>query len=126
MINAKAFFDLSMQKEGLSLEQNDLIQRILATERQAQAITENARSEHENMDARIEEELAALKLRYTQEADAYLDGLRKKAEAEGSQRLAALSSRLEEKLAQIENIYSAQKEAWAENIFQRITGKDGG
>ncbi len=61
-----------------------------------------------------------------QEADAYLDSLRKKAEAESNQRLAALSSRLEEKLAQIENIYSAQKEAWAENIFQRITGKDGG
>ena len=108
------------------MEQNDLIQRILATERQAQAITESARSEHENMDARIDEELAALKLRYTQEADAYLDSLRKKAEAESSQRLAALSSRLEEKLAQIENIYSAQKETWAENIFQRITGKDGG
>lgn len=108
------------------MEQNDLIQRILATERQAQAITESARSEHEHMDTRIDEELAALKLRYTQEADAYLDGLRKKAEAESSQRLSALSQRLEEKLAQIENIYSAQKEAWAENIFQRITGKDGG
>lgn len=108
------------------MDQNDLIQRIIATERQAQAITESARTEHANMDENIAAELDALRQHYQQEADAYLDSLRQKAETESTERLAVLERRLQEKLAQIESIHTAQKDTWVEAIFQRIVGKDGG
>lgn len=108
------------------MDQNDLIQRIIATEHQAQAITEAARAEHENMDANIEAELAALRARYAQEEADYLTGLRQKAEAESAARISALEQRQQEKLAQIESIYSTQKDNWVEAIFNQIVGKDGG
>ena len=108
------------------MDQNDLIQRIIATEHQAQAITQTARSEHAHMDERIEEELAALRLRYTQEEETYLEALRQRAEEDSAERLSALAQRLQEKLSQIESIYSTQKDSWVEAIFQQIVGKDGG
>ena len=108
------------------MDQNDLIQRIIATERQAQAITESARTEHANMDEHIAAELETLRQRYQQEADAYLGALRQRSEDECAQRMAVLERRLQEKLTQIESIHSAQKDAWVEAIFQRIVGKDGG
>lgn len=108
------------------MEQNDLIQRIIATEHQAQAITESARETHVHMDEHLEAELAALRLRYQKEADEYLLSLSQKEEAASAQRLAALEQRLQEKLSQIESIYNTQKDNWVENIFQRIVGKDGG
>ena len=118
--------DFPQAKEGFSLEQNDLIQRIIATEHQAQAITEHARAEHEHMDEHMESELEALRLRYQQEADNYLESLRQQAESESALRMENLAERLEKKLAQIESIYSTQKDNWVEAIFQRIVGKDGG
>ncbi len=108
------------------MDQNDLIQRIIATEHQAQAITQNARSEHAHMDERIDAELTALRQRYAQEEERYLEMLRQKAEAESAERLAVLEQRLQEKLSQIESIYSTQKDNWVEAIFQQIVGKDGG
>ena len=119
-------FDFSQAKEGFPLDQNDLIQRIIATEHQAQAITQNARSEHAHMDERIDAELAALRQRYAREEERYLETLRQKAEAESTQRLTVLEQRLQEKLSQIESIYSTQKDNWVEAIFRQIVGKDGG
>ncbi len=118
--------DFPGAKEGFPLDQNDLIQRIIATEHQAQAITEGARAEHANMDANIEAELAALRTRYQEEEAAYLGALRQKAETESAARISALEQRLQKKLAKIESIYSTQKDNWVEAIFDRIVGKDGG
>lgn len=108
------------------MDQNDLIQRIIATEHQAQAITENARFEHAHMDEHIEEELAALHARYAQEEETYLEALRQKAAADSAERISALEQRLREKLAQIESIYGAQKNNWVDAIFQQIVRKGGG
>ena len=108
------------------MNQNDLIQRIIATEQQAQALTAGARREQENMESNIDAEIAALRARYQAEADQYLNSLRQREQEKSVQYLSELDTRLQTKLAQIDSIYSAQKDAWVNAIFERIVGKAGG
>lgn len=108
------------------MNQNDLIQKIIATERQAQALTVDARSQQENIEKSIDDEIAALRTQYQEKAEHYLDTLRQREQEIRVQHLSELDVRLQTKLTQIENIYSTQKDAWVNAIFERIVGKAGG
>ena len=108
------------------MNQNDLIQRIIATEHQAQTLTESAKKAQAEMEQDIAAETAALRARYQAEADRYLQELRQQEQEKSARELDMLKVRLQEKLDQIETIYAAEKEQWTDAIFSRIVGKAGG
>jgi phosphoserine phosphatase len=108
------------------LNQTDLIQKIIATEHQAQALTEQAKQQQENMEASITSEIEALRAKYQEEADAYLQKLTQSEHEKSAQHLQALDDRLAAKLQQVESVYTAQKDQWVQAIFERIVGKAGG
>ena len=107
------------------MNQTDLLQRILAAEHQAQALTEDAKAQSQNIDASIEAEIAALQERYEQDAEAYLQALRQQEEVRCRRQLQELDDKRDARLRQVEAIYQADKDRWAETIFQRIVGKAG-
>ena len=108
------------------MNQTDLIQSILAAERQAQAMTDDAREQSRNLDASIEEEIQAMRERYQRGAEDYLKRLEKSEQAKRERQLREIDLSTEKRLRQMEKIYQEKKEDWAEEIFQRITGKAGG
>jgi phosphoserine phosphatase len=108
------------------LNQTDLIQKIIATEHQAQALTEHAKQQQENMEASINSEIEALRVKYQAEAEAYLQQLMQAEHEKSAQHLQALDDRLTVKLQQVESVYAAQKDQWVQAIFERIVGKAGG
>ncbi len=108
------------------MNQTDLIQNIIAAEHQAQAMTQQAKAAHENLDASIAAEIDALQKKYQADADAYLQQLEQTEHENSAQYLTSLDSRLAAKLEQIETIYKEQKDQWIESIFERVVGKAGG
>lgn len=107
------------------MNQTDLIGRIIATEQQAQALTRDARREHDNLDKTIDAELETLRRQYQNEAERYLEELRQTEREKSEAYLARLDQRFCEKLSRIDSIYAAQKDAWVDAIFHRIIGKAG-
>lgn len=108
------------------MQQIDLIQNVLAAEQQAQALTRDAKAQSQNIDASIEAEITRLKETYDAEAALYLENLEQSEARKREMRLQELDVRLKEKLQQVEDIYSSQREAWIESIFSRIVGKEEG
>jgi phosphoserine phosphatase len=108
------------------LNQTDLIQKIIATEHQAQALTEQAKKQQENMEASITSEIEDLRRKYQEEAEAYLQKLMQSEHEKSAKDLQALDDRLTVKLQQVESVYAAQKDQWVQAIFERIVGKAGG
>ena len=108
------------------MNQTDMIQKIIAAEHQANQLTENAKSQSENMEASIQTEIEALRTRYQANADAYLERLEQAEQARSTRRLKELDDKLDSKLKQVEIIYQARKDEWIEAIFDRIVGKAGG
>jgi molybdopterin converting factor small subunit len=107
------------------LNQNDLIQRILATEQQAKALTAEARTAKENLESNMDAEIEALRQKYQQEGEEYLETLRQQEHEKSRSHLEDLDARLQAKLSQVENIYQSQKDTWVDAIFARIVGKAG-
>ncbi len=108
------------------MNQTDLIQNIIATEHQAQALTAQARTQVENMDASIQAEIDALREKYRADAEAYLQRLRQSEQEKSAQTLLDLDARLKAKLQQIESSYESNRDQWVQEIFERIAGKAGG
>ena len=107
------------------MNQTDLLQNILAAERQAQALTGDAKAQSENIDASIQAEIAALQARYDHNAEVYLRELEEHEDARCRRQLQELDDKMESRLRQVEEIYLAGKDQWVETIFQRIVGKAG-
>ena len=107
------------------MNQTDLIQNVIAAEHQANALTENVRSQHENMESSIQEEIEALRVRYEKNAEAQLRRLEQSEQARCAKRLEELDIRLAHKMQQVETIYQTHKDEWVESIFARIVGKAG-
>ena len=105
------------------MNQSDLLQNILAMDQQAQALTEDAKAQSQNIDASIESEIEALRTRYETNAAHYLSRLEESEEKRCSRQLQALDERNAERLRQMEKIYQAEQEQWAQTIFERIIGK---
>lgn len=114
-----------LNKGGIRLNQTDLIQKIIAAEHQAQALTEQAKAQHEHMEESIDAEIAELRAQYQQQADSYLKQLEQTEREKSKQYLTNLDCRLASKLEQVESIYQSRKDQWIEAIFDRIVGKAG-
>jgi phage shock protein A len=78
------------------------------------------------MDEAIAEEIAAMEQDYQAKADAYLQSLQAQQQELSAAKLQELDHRLEEKLAQVDSLYAAKKDQWADTILERIIGKAGG
>ncbi len=105
------------------MNQTDMIQRIIAVERQANSLTDSAKTEKENIEASIQAEIDQLRTNYQENAENYLFKLEKSEQAKSAARLKELDERRERKLSQVEVIYAAKKDEWIQTIFDRIVGK---
>ena len=114
-----------MQQGGIYLNQSDMIQRIIAVERQANMLTESVKAEKDNIEATIQAEIEQLRNNYLENAENYLSRLENTENSKREARLKELDERRDEKLCQVEVIYSAKKEEWVQTIFDRIVGKAG-
>jgi uncharacterized protein HemX len=108
------------------VNQNDLIQKIMAAEHQAQALTAQAKIQQDTMEDSITAEIADLRKQYEDQSQVYLQQLEQEEQKKSAKDLAALDQKLAEKLSQVEGIYESQKDQWVQSIFERIVGKAGG
>lgn len=107
------------------MNQTDLIGRIMATDRQATMIAQEARQAKEFLDENIQAEIDAIAAAYQEEADRRLDALRKTKERESQEKLQNLDRKLEASLSQVESLYALKKDEWVDSIVSRILGKAG-
>lgn len=107
------------------MNQTDLIQNVLSTEHQARRLTEDARTQSENMEASIQQEIQVMEQRYAENAEEYLRRFEARQREKSGVRLRELDDRREAKLRQVEDIYAARRDQWVDAIFQRIVGKAG-
>ncbi len=108
------------------MNQAELFQKVLATDRQAQAIAQDAKRAQETLDERIEAEIQAMTRDYENAAQQELQLLQASEAAKCSCQLQQLDQRLQEKLHQVESLYAAKKEEWVDTIVSRIVGKESG
>lgn len=108
------------------MNQAELFQKVLATDRQAQAIAQDAKRAQETLDQSIEAELQAMTRDYENAAQQELRQLQASEQEKSSRQLAQLDQRLQEKLHQVDSLYAAKKEEWVDTIVARIVGKESG
>lgn len=106
------------------MNQAELFQKVLAADRQAQAIAQDARHAQENLEQDIAAEIQAMTLAYEAAAQKELSDLQSSEQAACSRRLQLLDQRLQEKLRQVDSLYAAKKEEWVDTIVARIVGKE--
>lgn len=114
-----------LPKGGLSVNQAELIGRVLATDRQAQALTQAAKAAEAALETDIQREIETITAEYEAQAQSTLASLREKEQAACQVQLQALDDRLQQKLGQVEALYAAKKDAWVDTIVARIVGKAG-
>ena len=108
------------------MNQSDLIQNILAVERQANELTGEASEQSALLESSIDGEIQAMQERYRMQAQTYLQNFEAAQRKQNNQALQEQDTRRMAKLRQVEAIYQAHREEWVEAIFQRIVGKAGG
>ena len=106
------------------MNQTDLMQNVLAVDRQAQAMTREAREREENLDASVAEEIQRLREKYTAEAEAYLAELREREQNRLNRALARQDQDLATRMERIETRYLAGRDQWAEQLFRGIVGSE--
>ena len=108
------------------MNQAELFQKVLATDRQAQAIAQDAKRAQETLDESIEAEIQAMTRDYEAAAQQELQQLQASEQEKSSRQIAQLDQRLQEKLHQVDSLYAAKKEEWVDTIVARIVGKEPG
>lgn len=108
------------------MNQAELFQKVLATDRQAQAIAQDAKRAQENLDESMEAEIQAMTRDYEKAAQQELRQLQASEQETYSRQLQLLDQRLQEKLHQVDSLYAAKKEEWVDTIVSRIVGKESG
>ncbi len=108
------------------MNQAELFQKVLATDRQAQAIAQDAKRAQENLDESMEAEIQAMTRDYEKAAQQELQQLQASEQETYSRQLQLLDQRLQEKLHQVDSLYAAKKEEWVDTIVSRIVGKESG
>ena len=108
------------------MNQAEVFQKVLATDRQAQAMTQDAKRAQETLDESIEAEIQAMTREYEAAAQRELSELQASEQETCSRQLRQLDQRLQEKLHQVDSLYAAKKEEWVDTIVARIVGKGSG
>ncbi len=113
-------------KGGFSVNQAELFQKVLATDQQAQAITQDAKRAQDMLEEDIAAEIQAMTQDYEATAQQELAALAAMEQEACSRQLELLDRRLQEKLHQVDSLYAAKKEEWVDTIVARIVGKEFG
>ena len=108
------------------MNQAELFQKVLATDRQAQAIAQDAKHIRETLEEDIASEIQAMSQEYEAAAQQELSALQASEQEACSRQLQQLDRRLQEKLRQVDSLYAAKKEEWVDTIVSRIVGKETG
>lgn len=108
------------------MNQAELFQKVLAADRQAQAIAQDAKRAQETLDESIEAEIQAITRDYEEAAQQELRQLQASEQETCNHQIAQLDQRLQEKLHQVDSLYAAKKEEWVDTIVARIVGKGSG
>ena len=108
------------------MNQAELFQKVLATDRQAQAIAQDAKRAQENLDESMEAEIQAMTRDYEKAAQQEIQQIQASEQETYSRQLQLLDQRLQEKLHQVDSLYAAKKEEWVDTIVSRIVGKESG
>ena len=99
---------------------DELIEKIIQIENNAQEITRQAKDQQKHLPERIDEEVAQLKARLTAEAEHRLE-LVKQTEQENAQaELEQMRSRMAQARAAIEQQRAENQVKWEDEIFRRI------
>lgn len=106
------------------MNQAELFQKVLAADRQAQAIAQDAKHAQETLEENIAAEIQAMTHAYEAAAQKELSDLQASEQAACSRQLQILDQRLQEKLHQVDSLYAAKKEEWVDTIVARIVGKE--
>ncbi len=102
-----------------------LIKQIIEIEKRAQEMTAEAKSQKENQQARLNEEIGGLREQLLEKAKARVE---KSREVEGAQltaRIAELERWHADRIAAMEASFAKSREAWAGEIVGRVTGSPG-
>lgn len=108
------------------MNQAELIGKVLAADRQAQAIAKDAKDAEANLDQNIEEEIKVLEATYRNEAQEKLRALEASEKEKCQAQMKLLDAKLHAKLHQVDDLYESKKDLWVDTIVTRIVGKAGG
>lgn len=100
---------------------DELIEKIIQIENNAQEITRQAKDQKKHLPERIDEEIAQLKTRLSAEAEHRLQLVRQTEEENAQAELQALRTHMEQARATIEQKRAQNQAQWEDAIFRRIT-----
>jgi hypothetical protein len=95
----------------------ELIQKILQIESNAQDIVVSARTAQENFSADMDAQLTALRAKINAETAGKIEQLEKHEKEAADEQVAAIEADTAEKLRALDETYAAHKNEWAEAIF---------
>ena len=96
-----------------------LIDRILEAEQFARDVAEEAKNQKANFEAELEQEKAAIRQKYLDRADTWLEELKSQEAEKKDQLIAAQKVRLADAEAKMERAYTRYGDNWVDTLFHQ-------
>ncbi|MBM6896785.1 hypothetical protein H9X86_05290 [Pseudoflavonifractor capillosus] len=96
-----------------------LIDRILEAEQSARDVAEEAKNQKANFEAELEQEKAAIRQKYLDRADTWLEELKSQEAEKKDQLIAAQKVRLADAEAKMERAYTRYGDNWVDTLFHQ-------
>lgn len=96
-----------------------LIDRILEAEQSARDVAEEAKTQKANFEAELEQEKAAIRQKYLDRAQSWLEELKGQEEEKKEQLIAAQKVRLADANARMERAYTRYGDNWVDTLFHQ-------
>lgn len=96
-----------------------LIDRILEAEQSARDVAEEAKNQKANFEAELEQEKAAIRQKYLDRADTWLEELKSQEAEKKDQLIAAQKVRLADAEARMERAYTRYGDNWVDTLFHQ-------
>lgn len=107
------------------MEYMQLVSSIVAAERQAQSVAEEANAHMATLDADLAAETKALRASYQARARTRVEKVAGQEAQFAQESIERLSAGLEQDMAAMEARYQANRDQWAEELFRQIVGSPG-
>ena len=102
-----------------------LIKQIIEIEKRAQEMTAEAKSQKENQQARLNEEISGLREQLMEKARARVEKSRALEEAQLKERISELERWHADRIASMDASFARSRETWVGEIVGRVTGSPG-
>lgn len=96
-----------------------LIDRILEAEQSARDVAEEAKNQKANFEAELEQEKAAIRQKYLDRAETWLEELKSQEAEKKDQLIAAQKVRLADAEAKMERAYTRYGDNWVDTLFHQ-------